>query len=174
MTFAACKPKSRLLLGKHLAAAACFVVTVSHLGHVYAATLQYSYDAMQRVTRVTQPDGTTIDYVCSALGNRLMKTSILPGATTKQPPVTVSNPGLANGLTNAHTTATLSLFPGVDPNNDDSMVYFIYFGTSPAPPLVFSGWTTNWSPGKLRGWTTYYWQVAARDSYNAQDTRAEG
>jgi YD repeat-containing protein len=133
-----------------------------------AETLRYAHDSMQRLTRVTHTDGTTIDYVYDALGNRLMKTTTPPGAPSNQPPAAVTNPNIPNGITNVPTTATLSWSPAVDPNSGDSVVYFIYFGTSPTPPLVFSGWTTNWSPGKLRGWTTYYWQVVARDSHNAQ------
>ena len=128
----------------------------------------FTYDSMQRLTRVTQADGTTIDYVYDALGNRLMKTTTLPGAPSNQPPAAVTSPSIANGVTNVPTTATLSWSPALDPNSGDSVVYFIYFGTSPTPPLVFSGRTTNWSPGKLRGLTTYYWQVVARDNHNAQ------
>lgn len=131
-------------------------------------TLQYEYDLMQRLTRVTHADGTTIDYVYDALGNRLIKTTTLPGGSSNQPPAAVTNPNIANGLTNVPTTASLSWSPAVDPNSGDSVVYFIYFGTSPTPPLVFSGWATNWSPGKLKPVTTYYWQVQARDAHNAQ------
>lgn len=132
------------------------------------AEVVYTYDIQQRLTRVTHADGTTIDYVYDALGNRLMKTTTLAGAPTNQVPAAVTNPSLANGVTNVPTTATLSWSPAVDPNSGDSVVYFVYFGTSPTPRLVFSGWTTNWSPGKLRGSTSYYWQVVARDSHNAQ------
>jgi YD repeat-containing protein len=148
----------------------CVIIALTVLisENVSAQTLQYSYDSMRRLTRVTHPDGTAIDYVYDALGNRLMKTTTLPGAPSNQPPAAVTNPSLANGVTNVPTTAILSWSPAVDPNSGDSVVYFIYFGTSPTPPLVFSGWTTNWSPGKLRGLTTYYWQVVARDSHNAQ------
>ncbi|MEK7676988.1 MAG: pre-peptidase C-terminal domain-containing protein, partial [Verrucomicrobiota bacterium] len=138
------------------------------LSHCLAGSVAYSYDSLQRLTRVTHTDGTTIDYVYDALGNRLMKTTTLPGAPSNQPPAAVTNPSIANGVTNVPTTATLSWSPAVDPNSGDSVVYFIYFGTSPTPPLVFSGWPTNWSPGHLRGLTTYYWQIVARDSHNAQ------
>lgn len=139
-----------------------------------ADTQSFTYDSMQRLTRVTHPDGTAIDYVYDALGNRLMKTTTLPGAPSNQPPAAVTNPSIANGVTNVPTVAgTLSWSPAVDSNPGDSVVYFIYFGTSPSPPLVFSGWTTNWSPGKLRGWTTYYWQIVARGSHNAQDAQTD-
>ena len=133
-----------------------------------AETLQYGYDSMQRLTRVTHPDGTTIDYDYDALGNRLMKTTTLPGGPSNQPPAAVTSPNPVNNTTNVPTTPLLSWNRAVDPNSGDSVVYFIYFGTSPTPPLVFSGWTTNCSPGKLRGFTTYYWYVVARDSHNAQ------
>jgi len=137
-------------------------------GRSPAETVQYSHDSMQRLTRVTHPDGTTMDYVYDALGNRLMKTTTLPGAPSNQPPAAVTTPGIADGLTNASTTAMLSWSPAVDPDSGDSVVYFVYFGTTIPPPLVFSGWATNWSPqGNLHGFTTYYWQVVARDSHNA-------
>ena len=131
-----------------------------------AKSVQYGYDSLQRLTRVKHPDGTTVDYVYDALGNRLMKTTTLPGAPFNQPPAAVTDPSIANGVTDVPTTATLSWSPAVDPNSGDSVVYFIYFGTSPTPPLVFGGWKTNWSPGKLRGLTTYYWQAVARASHS--------
>ncbi|MEI7850318.1 MAG: CARDB domain-containing protein, partial [Kiritimatiellales bacterium] len=151
---------------KRLMLAALFCAVA---GGSFAETMQYSYDTMQRLTRVQHGDGTTIDYVYDNLGNRLVKTTTLAGAPSNQPPAAVTNPGIANGLTNVLTTgAVLSWSPAVDPDSGDSVVYFIYFGTSPTPPLAYSGWTTNWSPGHLRGLTTYYWQIVARDSQNNQ------
>ncbi|MCX6925400.1 MAG: PKD domain-containing protein, partial [Verrucomicrobia bacterium] len=128
----------------------------------------FSYDSLGRLLQERFADGTTIDYVYDALGNRLMKATTLAGAPSNQPPAAVTNPSIATGTTNVPTASTLSWSPAVDPNSGDSVVYFIYFGTTPNPPLAFSGWTMNWSPGKLHGWTTYYWQVVARDSHNAQ------
>ena len=95
---------------------------------------------MQRLTRVTHSDGTTIDYVYDALGNRLMKTTTLPGAPSNQPPAAVTNPSIANGTTNVALTPTLSWSPATDPNPGDAVVYYLYLGTSPSPPLVWSGW----------------------------------
>ena len=82
-----------------------------------AEASDYQYDSMQRLTQVTHPDGTTIDYVYDALGNRLMKTTALPGAPSDQPPAAVTDPSLANGLTNIPATATPSLSPAVDPSS---------------------------------------------------------
>ncbi len=138
----------------------------------FAGTTGHLYDTLSRLTRVTHPDGTTIDYVYDALGNRLMKTTTQAGAPSNQPPAAVTNPSIANGVTNVPTTATLSWSPAVDPNDGDSVVYSIYFGPSPTPPLVFSGWASNWSPGKLQPLTTYYWKVQAGDAHNAQATSA--
>ncbi len=134
-----------------------------------AETMQYSYDSMRRLIQVVNVDGTTIDYVYDALGNRLMKTTTLPGAPSNQPPAAVTNPNIPNSFTNVPTTASLSWSPAVDPDSGDSVVYYLYLGTSPGLLyLASSGWATNVSQGKLRGWTTYYWQVVARDSHNAQ------
>ena len=84
-----------------------------------AATLEYSYDSVQRLTRVTHADLTEVDYLNDNLGNRLVKTTTLPGAPTNQPPAAVINPSIANGVTNVPTTATLSWSPPVDPNRGD-------------------------------------------------------
>ncbi len=45
--------------------------------------------------------------------------------------------------------------------------YDVYFGTSPAPPLVTHTTATSYTPGPLNSWTTYYWQIAARNSLGA-------
>jgi YD repeat-containing protein len=81
-----------------------------------ADTPQYSYDTMQRLTRVTYGDGTAVDYVYDTLGNRLLKTTTLPGAPSNQPPAAVTNPSIANGVTNVPAAAALSWSPAVDPN----------------------------------------------------------
>ena len=129
---------------------------------------QYSYDTMQRLTRVVHSDGTTIDYVYDNLGNRLKQTTTLPGGATNRPPAAVTNPSIANGAFDVPLTPSLGWSPAVDPDAGDSVVYFVYFGTNSPPPLASSGAATNWSPGTLRGTTTYYWRVVARDSHNAQ------
>jgi PKD repeat protein len=137
--------------------------------HAHAAdTLQYTYDSMQRLTRVTYSDGTTIYYVYDGLGNRLLKMTSAVGAPSNQPPSAVTNPSVANSTTNVSNTATLSWFAAVDPDSGDSVSYLIYFGTSPTPTVAFNSSTTNFSPGSLRALTTYYWQVVAYDNHGAQ------
>jgi large repetitive protein len=133
-----------------------------------AETHRYYYDSLKRLTRATYSDGTTIDYVYDMVGNLLLKTTTLSGAPTNQPPPAVTRPGIANQATNVSTSISLSWSPVLDPNPGDLVVYFVYFGTSPTPPLAYGGRPTNWSPGRLRGLTTYYWQIVARDNHNAQ------
>jgi uncharacterized repeat protein (TIGR01451 family) len=133
-----------------------------------AQTIQYGYDPTGRLTHVGYPDGSAIDYVYDNLGNRLTRTTTLPGGPSNQSPAAVTNPSIANGVTNASTTPILSWNAAVNPNADGAIVYFVYFGTSPFPPLAYSGFATNWSPGQLQGLTTYYWQVVARNNYNEE------
>jgi YD repeat-containing protein len=133
----------------------------------------FAYDSSDRLTRVTHPDGTTIDYVYDALGNRLMKTTTLAGAASNQPPAAVTNPSISNGVTNVATAATLSWSAAVDPHSGDSMVYVIYFGTLPTPLSGCRGWPKNLSSGKLGGWTTYCWRAAARGSHRAWNSQTE-
>ncbi len=48
--------------------------------------------------------------------------------------------------------------------DDDPLVFDLYFGTSPTPPLVATDFAlTEYSPGQLSYETTYYWRVVARD-----------
>ncbi len=133
-----------------------------------AQASHYVYDSMHRLTRVVHADGITIDYVYDSLGNRLKQTTTLPGGPTNRPPAAVTDPSVANGAFDVSLTPFLGWLPAVDPDNGDSVVYYVYFGTVVPLPLVFSGSATNWSPGLLRGSMTYYWQVVARDNHNAQ------
>ncbi|MFH0908412.1 MAG: CARDB domain-containing protein [bacterium] len=134
-----------------------------------AETLQYSYDSMQRLTGVRHDDGTAVEYVYDNLGNRLMKSTTLPSAPSNHPPNAATNLGPANGATNVATTgAVLSWSGGGDPDAGDNMVYFVHLGEDALAPLVGSGWATNYSPGRLKPRTLYYWQVNARDSHNTE------
>jgi len=135
---------------------------------LHADTQQYVYDAMQRVKRVTYGDGTTVDYVYDNLGNRLMETTTPPTAPTNGPPNAVGNPAIANGAVNVNSAPMLTWPAATDPNSANSVACYVYFGTTPSPPLVASGWLTNWAPGQLGCFTTYYWYVVARDNYNDQ------
>ena len=133
-----------------------------------AKTLNYQYDFMQRLTRLTQSDGTTINYVYDALGNRLMKSIVLPGGPTNHPPNAFTTGSPADGATNVISRPMLSWAAVSDPDPGDQVVYFVYFGTTPSPPLVASGWIASWLPDSLSESTRYYWYVVARDSHNAE------
>jgi PKD repeat protein len=123
---------------------------------------------MQRLTRVQYADGSAIDYVYDNLGNRLMETTTLPEAPPNSPPNAVANPGIANGAASVSYIPVLTWPAATDPNTANSVAYYVYFGTAPNPSLASSGWQTNWSPGQLDCFTTYYWSVMARDNYNTQ------
>jgi YD repeat-containing protein len=146
-------------------AALAWLTTVIPLA---AQTQQYVYDSMQRLKLVTYADGTTTEYVYDNLGNRLMETTTPPKAPPNSPPNAVVNPGIANGATNVSYTPVLTWPPVTDPDSANSVAYYVFFGTTPDPPLASSGWQTDWSPGQLGCFTTYYWYVLARDNYNTQ------
>jgi PKD repeat protein len=139
-----------------------YSVVVSH-----AETINYTYDNMLRVTSVEYGDGTAVEYVYDNLGNRLQKATTLAGEPANVSPNVVSNPSPFAGATEISTLPTLSWTGNGDPDNGDEVVYYVYFGTTPTPPLVASGWQTSFSPGQLRPMTTFYWKVVARDSHNA-------
>ena len=64
-----------------------------------------------------------------------------------------------------NVTPTLS-WSAADPDPDDTLVYDIYFGTSPNPPLVLSNQAdTSYQPGQLAFETKYYWTVVAKDPH---------
>jgi YD repeat-containing protein len=52
----------------------------------FAETINYTYDDMLRLIKAQYGDGTTVDYTYDSLGNRLIKTTTLPGAPTNTPP----------------------------------------------------------------------------------------
>ena len=134
-------------------------------------TVQYSYDNLWRLTRAVYNDGSTIEYVYDNAGNRLMKSATPPpGPPPNHPPAAVSNPGIANGAVNVSATPLLTWPATTDPDKGNAVAYFLYFGPTPNPPLVYSGWETNWSPGQLECFTTYFWYVVARDNHNATST----
>lgn len=79
------------------------------------------------------------------------------------PPTKPSNLSPWDGAVSVSITPLLSWVCS-DPGGD-SLVYDIYFGTNPNPPLVKSSHTsTVYNPGSLSYSTTYYWRVVAKDS----------
>jgi VCBS repeat-containing protein len=78
------------------------------------------------------------------------------------PPRIPSNPDPSDGETNVNVEIILG-WTGGDPDGDD-VTYDVYFGDSSPPPLVFDNQTsTNYNPGTLELYTTYYWQIVAWD-----------
>src|SRR6266404_3348904 len=73
-----------------------------------AKAAQYGYDTMERLTHVGYADGSSLDYVYDALGNRLVKTVTIAGSPSNQPPSVVSNPSIPTGATNVTLTPNLS------------------------------------------------------------------
>ena len=79
--------------------------------------------------------------------------------TTLAPP---APPGLvspASGATGVALAPTL-----IWSASSGATSYDVHFGTASVPPLVTNTAGTNWSAGTLAAGTTYYWQVAAKNS----------
>lgn len=143
------------------------VVLISAIAS-FAETINYTYDEMLQLTKTQYGDGTTVEYIYDNLGNRLVKTTALPGAPANNPPISVSNPAPASAATGIVTSTTLSWTGGGDPDTSDTVVYSVYFGTSPSDlSLVATGFQASFTPEQLSLITTYYWKVVTRDSHNA-------
>src|SRR5438105_7005941 len=98
----------------------------------HSQTIQYGYDQMRRLTRVQYPDGSTIEYLYDTVDNSLIQTTTAGLPPSNSPPVAVSNPGIPNGATGLSTTPLLTWAPAVDPDSVDTVIYSLYFGTTPA------------------------------------------
>jgi hypothetical protein len=98
---------------------------------------------------------------------------VLSFTTCSRPPIfTKLKP--ADQSTGIVTAPTLSWL-GYDPDAADTVVYNVYFGISPDPPLVLSNVTSttfkpagNLSLSPLSPLTTYYWKVVARDNHGTE------
>ena len=93
--------------------------------------------------------------------------SLLTSPLCAEPPQFISfSP--ADGETGISLTPTLE-WQASDPDFGDTLVYDVYFGTAPAPPLVSSNQTdASYQPGVLQHFTTYYWKVVARDNSGSE------
>lgn len=81
---------------------------------------------------------------------------------TNSPPVIVGAPIPANGATGVYLSA--SLVWGAADIDGDPLVFDIYFGTSPDPPLLAANHpNTSYAPAGLQFDTLYYWRIVARD-----------
>ncbi len=83
-------------------------------------------------------------------------------------PGTPGNPIPSDAVTNISITTVLS-WSCSDPDNGDSLVYEIYFGTvNPPNTILVSNWKqTNYALTLLDFNTTYYWRVTAHDNKGA-------
>ncbi len=143
------------------------VFILSVVSSSFAETIQYTYDDMLRLTRAEYGDGTVVEYVYDNVGNRLARTTTLAGPPANNPPYTPSAPSPSDTAAGIDTNADLG-WTGGDPDAGDVVFYDIYLGTSPQPPLVYSGdQLTGYDPGRLNSLTTYYWKIVSIDNYNA-------
>jgi len=83
-------------------------------------------------------------------------TTITPGTAIPPAPV-LSSP--ANGAAGISLEPSLSWGASIGATS-----YDVYFGTSPAPPLVTNTTATIYNPAALTSNTTYYWQVVAKNT----------
>ncbi|MFC1857397.1 DUF1566 domain-containing protein, partial [Thermodesulfobacteriota bacterium] len=80
------------------------------------------------------------------------------------PFIVPSSPSPQNGSKNISFDTILSWLSG-DPDEEDDVVYDIYFGTTPSPPLLVSNHNlTNITLATLEYNTTYYWKIVAKDN----------
>jgi hypothetical protein len=83
------------------------------------------------------------------------------------PPYVPSDPDPADGSTDVPILAKLS-WVGGDPDEEDTVVYDVYFGTTSPPDLIAENHNdTTYDPGLMNYSTLYYWKIIAWDDHNA-------
>ena len=83
------------------------------------------------------------------------------------PPYIPSNPNPEDGVVNVDINADLS-WSGGDPDFNDIVLYDVYFGTNPNPPLKAEDLTdTFYNPGTMDFDTLYFWKIVATDNHDA-------
>jgi parallel beta-helix repeat protein len=88
-------------------------------------------------------------------------------AYENQPPFTPSNPIPSNGAIDVELETDVSWIGG-DPNQGDTVIYDVYFGTNTSPPKVAGNLIVpTYDPGLLSISTRYYWKIVSHDSYGA-------
>jgi hypothetical protein len=86
---------------------------------------------------------------------------------TNNPPYAPNNENPANESIDIALTALLS-WEGDDPDEEDTVTYDVYFGTSSPPSKVASNHPNmSYDPGDFEFNTTYYWRIVAWDNNNA-------
>jgi parallel beta-helix repeat protein len=153
---------------RHSTGLIIFFILFTAVSASFAEAINYSYDNMFRLTKAAYEDGTVVEYVYDNLGNRLLKSTILPGGPANNPPEAASNPSPDDGTVDVSTLPTLS-WTGGDPDAGDEVIYYVFLGTSPDNLLLLSsGRQTSFVPGHLRSMTKYYWKVVSKDGHNAE------
>ena len=81
------------------------------------------------------------------------------------PPAAPWNPAPGNGATLVPTGADLVWSDGDSRCPGLTATYDVHFGTRSPPPFVHDNRSSkSWDPGTLANATTYYWQVASKDT----------
>jgi len=124
----------------------CLIVTLIFLNAfsgAFAANVHYTYDELNRLTKVEYEDGTVVEYTYDAAGNRLTK-AVAPN----MPPNTPASPSIVNGATGVSVNADPG-WTGGDPNVGDTVTYDIYLDTNNPPTTrIASGLTSpSFDPG---------------------------
>lgn len=87
-----------------------------------------------------------------------------------RPPYAPSNPIPEDGETDVPINEIFISWDGGDPDGDP-VRYDVYFGESSPPPLVvYNEVATRYDPGIMDMYTTYYWQIVARDFFGSTTT----
>ncbi len=100
--------------------------------------------------------------------NAKVESPVWSFTTKNDPPSMPGNISPGNGVTVISNSVDLSWSSSSDPNPGDTITYDIYFGASSPPPLVESGYSgTNYQVTNLTKYTTYYWNIVAKDNHGA-------
>ena len=131
----------------------------------YGATVTYTYDNLNRLTKVVYGDGTTEEFTYDAAGNRLSQVVQVPDHT---PPA----PDPMTWATTPHQTGTGSIAMVATAATDPTTPIEYYFGFVGSPTGGTGGANSGWQPGTsytdsgLQANHQYGYQVKARDGAN--------
>ena len=132
-----------------------FITAYPHLSH--SATITYTYDNLNRLTRVVYGDGTTEEFTYDAAGNRLTHVVREPDTTPPSPPQNIQYSSSGFG------SIRLSWDPNTDP---DLAGYKVYYGKSSGTyeNSIDVGNVTAYNLSGLTPGITYYVTITAYDT----------
>jgi len=92
-------------------------------------------------------------------------------SAANQPPTTPNTPSPPDMGTDVPTTTPFS-WAGGDPDNGDTVLYDVYFGTTNPPTTKVSAnqSATIYNPGTLAYNTQYYWRIVSWDNHGASSS----